>query len=172
MSDKSNDRRHITIRRATPDDAPALNRLYNMPRVLWGTLQIPYSSEEARRQRLIDYTKDGSYPLVAEVDGEVIGNLTLHTNPSRPRRRHTGELGMAVRDDWQGRGVGTALMVACIDLADNWLNLTRLGLEVYTDNEPAIRLYTKFGFEIEGTLRRYAYRDGRFVDAYVMSRLR
>ena len=79
---------------------------------------------------------------------------------------------MAVRDDWQGRGVGTALMVACIDLADNWLNLTRLGLEVYTDNEPAIRLYTKFGFEIEGTLRRIAYRDGHFVDSYAMSRLR
>ena len=44
--------------------------------------------------------------------------------------------------------------------------LTRLGLEVYTDNEPAIRLYTKFGFEIEGTLRRSAFRNGQFVDSY------
>ncbi len=79
---------------------------------------------------------------------------------------------MAVRDDWQGKGVGTALMAACIDLADNWLNLTRLELEVYVDNEPAIRLYTKFGFEMEGTLRRNAFRNGEYVDSYAMARLK
>jgi L-phenylalanine/L-methionine N-acetyltransferase len=78
----------------------------------------------------------------------------------------------AVRDDWQGQGVGQALMQAAIDLADNWLNLSRLELEVYTDNEPALRLYTKWGFTIEGTLVQYAYRDGRYVDTYQMARLR
>ena len=79
---------------------------------------------------------------------------------------------MAVRDDWQGKGAGSALMQAAVDLADKWLNLTRLELEVYTDNEPAIRLYKKFGFITEGTLRQFAYRDGIFVDAYTMARLR
>jgi putative acetyltransferase len=57
-------------------------------------------------------------------------------------------------------------------LVDNWLNLTRLELEVFTDNEPAIKLYKKFGFTIEGTLVRFAYRDGQFVDVYTMARLR
>lgn len=161
----------ITIRRATPDDAPALVRIFSGPRAIAGTLQIPYTSEEARRKRLAE-VPEGTYPLVAVVDGEVVGQLTLHTYPTRPRRHHSGDLGIAVRDDWQGRGVGTALMAAAIDLADNWLNLTRLGLEVYTDNEAAIRLYTKFGFEIEGALRRVAFRDGQFVDSYAMSRLR
>ena len=161
----------ILIRRATADDAAALVRLFSAPRAMWGTLQVPYTSEEARRRRLAD-PPEGTYPLVAEVDGEVVGQLTLHSNPTRPRRAHAGALGMAVRDDWHGRGVGTALMAACLDLADNWLNLTRMELEVYTDNEPAIRLYTKFGFEIEGTLRRYAYRNGEWVDAYFMARLR
>ena len=161
----------ILIRRATADDAAALVRLFSAPRAMWGTLQVPYTSEEARRRRLVD-APEGTYPLVAEVDGEVVGQLTLHSNPTRPRRAHAGALGMAVRDDWHGRGVGTALMAACLDLADNWLNLTRVQLEVYTDNEPAIRLYTKFGFEIEGTMRRYAYRNGEWVDAYFMARLR
>jgi L-phenylalanine/L-methionine N-acetyltransferase len=77
-----------------------------------------------------------------------------------------------VRDDWQGRGVGTALMEACLDLADNWLNLSRLDLRVFVDNAPAIALYERFGFEIEGAHKRFAYRDGEYVDAHVMARLR
>lgn len=79
---------------------------------------------------------------------------------------------MSVRDDWQGKGAGTALMQAMVDLADKWLNLSRLELEVYTDNTPAIHLYQKFDFVIEGTLRQFAYREGEFVDVYSMARLR
>ena len=108
---------------------------------------------------------------MACVDEEVVGHLGLETF-TRPRRRHVGEIGMAVRDDWQGRGVGTALIEAGLDLADNWLNLSRLDLRVYVDNAPAIALYEKFGFEVEGTHKRFAYRDGAYVDAYVMARLR
>jgi putative acetyltransferase len=63
-------------------------------------------------------------------------------------------------------------MRAGVDLADNWLNLTRLELEVYTDNEAAIRLYERFGFEVEGTLRQHAFRDGQYVDSHMMGRLR
>jgi putative acetyltransferase len=70
------------------------------------------------------------------------------------------------------KGVGTALLQAAVDLADKWLNLTRLELEVYIDNKPAIRLYEKFGFTLEGTLVQYAFREGHYVDTYVMARLR
>ena len=58
----------------------------------------------------------------------------MQTSPTRWRMRHVGSIGMAVRDDWQGKGVGTALMEAALDLADNWLNLTRIELSVYVDN--------------------------------------
>ena len=61
-------------------------------------------------------------------------------------------------------------MRAAVDLADNWLNLRRLELQVYIDNEPAIHLYQKFGFEIEGKLADFAFRDGQYVDAYMMAK--
>src|SRR5712691_4482721 len=54
----------------------------------------------------------------------------------------------------EGEIVGTALMTAAIDLADNWLDLSRLELTVYTDNEAAMRLYKKLGFVIEGTHKK------------------
>ena len=64
------------------------------------------------------------------------------------------------------------MLGALIDTSDNWLNLKRLELTVFVDNEPAIRLYQKFGFEIEGTRRAAAFRDGQFVDMYEMARVR
>jgi putative acetyltransferase len=162
----------VTVRHIEPGDYEAVQRIYTYPNVIRGTLQLPFPSVEMWRKRLAE-PPDGLTSLVACVDdGEVVGHLGLHTSPHRPRRRHVGGIGMAVRDDWQGRGVGTALMQAAIDLADNWLNLTRLELEVFVDNTPAIRLYEKFDFNIEGTRVDYAFRDGHYVDTYSMARLR
>ena len=145
--------------------------MFSCPKVFAGTLQLPYPSREQWRQRLAQ-ADDGTYNLAAVVGDRLIGMLGVQTFPNRPRRRHAGSIGISVHDEWQGRGIGAALMRAGLDLADNWLNLTRLELEVYTDNEPAIRLYERFGFELEGTLRQHAFRDGRYVDSHVMARLR
>jgi len=71
-----------------------------------------------------------------------------------------------------GAVIGGLELTATVDLADNWLNLKRIELEVYTDNAAAIHLYEKFGFVIEGTKRKYAFRDGEYVDAHVMARVR
>lgn len=78
---------------------------------------------------------------------------------------------MFVHDDYQNRGIGSQLIEAVIDLGENWLNLMRLELTVYTDNPSAIHLYEKYGFVIEGTLRKYALRAGTYVDAYAMAKV-
>jgi L-phenylalanine/L-methionine N-acetyltransferase len=160
----------ITIRKVEPADAEALWKCYTAPQVVRNTLQLPYRSLEAVREHLTRNVDD-AYTLVAVVDGEVVGTIGLHTT-TRPRLRHKADIGMMVRDDWQGKGVGSAMMRAVVDLADKWLNLTRIELTVFTDNEPAIALYRKFGFQIEGTLRKFAFRDGEFVDAYTMARIK
>ena len=161
----------LHIRRAEPDDCSAIHEIYSCPKAFAGTLQLPYPSREDWRQRLAE-PGDGTYNLVAVIGDRVVGMLGLHTFPNKPRRRHAGSIGMGVHDEWQGKGIGTALMRAGVELADNWLNLRRLELEVYTDNEAAIRLYERFGFEREGTLRQYAFREGLYVDSYVMGRLK
>jgi putative acetyltransferase len=162
----------ITIRRTEPSDYEAIQRILAGPKAVWGTLQLPFPSLEQWRKRLTE-PPEGLYSLAACVENEgVVGELSIQTFPKHPRRRHVGKIGMVVRDDWQGKGVGTALMEAAIDLAEKWLNLTRLELEVFVDNTPAIKLYEKWGFEIEGTLVDYAFRDGEYVDTYIMARLR
>jgi putative acetyltransferase len=161
----------FAIRRAEPSDYEAVRQVFAGPKAIWGTLQLPFSSVEQWRKRLAE-PPEGYFSLVACVEHEVVGQLGLQTFPNRPRRRHVGQIGMAVRDDWQGKGAGTALLQAAVDLADKWLNLTRLELEVYTDNASAIRLYKKFSFIIEGTLAQFSFRDGQYVDSYIMARLR
>jgi L-phenylalanine/L-methionine N-acetyltransferase len=161
----------LLVRRAEPADYEAIRAILACPRAQAGTLQLPFPSLELWRQRLLTPI-EGYHQLVAEVDGRVVGNIGLHLYPDRPRRRHAATFGMAVHDDWQGMGIGGALLQGILDLADRWLNLTRIELEVYTDNEAAIRLYERAGFEQEGRLRNYAFRDGQYVDAYVMARLR
>jgi putative acetyltransferase len=160
----------VVVRRAEPADAEAIHATFMGPQAIAGTLQLPYASVEMWRKRLAEFPPD-DYLLVATIDGEVVGNLGLHGSPKSPRRRHVGYIGMAVRDDRQRRGAGTALMRAAIELADGWLNYQRLELTVYTDNLAALHLYRKLGFAIEGTHRAYAFRDGRYVDAYAMARL-
>lgn len=162
---------NISIRRTEASDYEAIHRILSGSRAVWGTLQLPFPSLEVWRKRIAE-PPEGLIGLVACVDDEVVGQLSLHTFPNHPRRRHAAQIGMAVRDDWQGKGVGTALMQAAVDLAEKWLNIERLELEVYTDNEPAIKLYKKFGFVVEGTASRFAFRDGEYVDSYYMARLR
>ncbi len=162
---------NIVIRHAEPDDYEAFHRIFSAPTVIHGTLQLPFPSAERWRKRLAE-PREGLYSLVASVEGEVVGTLGLHTSPNHPRRWHAGHIGMAVRDEWQGKGIGSALMEAAIDLADNWLNLARLELTVFTDNAPAIALYERFGFATEGTLAAYVFRDGEYVDCFTMARFR
>lgn len=161
----------IEIRHSEPEDYEALCEIHAQPKVVWGTLQIPFTPKEAWKKR-VENRPEGFHSLVASVDGRIVGCLALWNPSKTPRRRHVAELGMSVHDEWQGKGVGTALMQAAIELADKWLVLSRLELTVFADNEAAIRLYRNCGFEIEGTHRMYAFRDGRYADAHFMARIR
>jgi putative acetyltransferase len=160
----------IHIRGQEPTDIEAITEIFNCPGVVAGTLQLPHQSVESRRERAAQHPP-GTHRLVAEIDGRVVGAAGLHVEPAA-RRSHAGGIGMGVHDDFRGRGVGTALMEALVDLAFNWLGLCRIELTVYADNAPAVHLYQKFGFAIEGTARRFALRNGEFVDAHHMARLR
>lgn len=162
----------ISLRRAAAQDADALAALMADEAVYAGVLQMPYPTAEQWRKRLEPQTvDDSSLHLLAVAEGAVIASAGIHLLAWTPRRRHVGGLGMSVAAAWQGRGVGSLLMKALLDWADNWMSLLRIELTVYTDNARAIALYERFGFVREGTHRAYAMRDGEYVDAYAMARL-
>jgi putative acetyltransferase len=160
----------VLIRAFEPADIEDLTEVLNQPQATWGTMQLPYASVAQRRARL-EASAPGAFRLAAVVEGKVVGEISLQTF-DHPRRKHAGSIGMVVHDAHAGRGIGSALLAAVCEQADRWLNLTRLELSVWEDNARAIALYERFDFQREGLLRGYAWRDGAYVDAVCMARLR
>jgi putative acetyltransferase len=163
----------IQLRRARPDDAESFAAMMNDPAVFPGVLQMPHTDAAFWRERLKDPggPSTSELHLVALHEGLVVGSAGLHPVGPAVRRRHAVGLGITVAGPWQGRGVGTRLMAALCEHADRWLGVLRIELTVYADNTAAMALYRKFGFELEGTHRAYALRDGCLVDAHCMARL-
>ncbi|RFB81409.1 GNAT family N-acetyltransferase [Methylovirgula sp. 4M-Z18] len=160
----------FTLRAVRAGDAEELARMANLPGFRSGTLRIPFESVESWKRRL-DNTGPELTWIVAEINEQLIGtgNLRAYT-PARTA--HIGEIFLGVADTHVGRGVGNALLAALIDVADNWRGLKRLELDVFADNEPAIRLYKKHGFEVEGRCLKAGFRNGEYVDTLMMARLR
>ena len=72
----------------------------------------------------------------------------------------------------RGAGRGSEAVVLLLNFGFRDLNLNRIFLHVFANNEPALRMYEKVGFTREGVLRRAAYIDGSYVDIVVMGILR
>jgi putative acetyltransferase len=160
----------LTIRPITREDATAINAIRRHPAVYATTLGIA-SERVSGSQAFIDNLSKKDHLFVAEVDGTVVGVAGLHEYPS-PRMRHKGHLGIMIDPAHQGQGIGRKLMETLLDLADNWLMLDRLELEVFSDHAKAIRLYESLGFVVEGTRRASLIQNGKLVDETIMGRIR
>lgn len=164
----------FVIRPAQRSDAAGMYALRIMPGVMENTLGGPYV-RLCDTQAFLDAMDANSFQFVAETQADagplIIGAAGLQI-PANPRLRHKGAAGFMVHRDYQGQGVGSALMEAVLDVADNWLRLVRVELGVYTDNIRAIGLYEKYGFMREGVRRKSAIRGGQYVDEAIMARVR
>jgi putative acetyltransferase len=102
------------------------------------------------------------------VTSSLIGKIGMEVLLN-PRRKHVATIGMAVSESHQGKGAGNRMLEAVLNLANDWIAVSRIELEVYIDNEAAIRLYKKHGFLIEGTAKKHAYRNGEYADVHLMA---
>lgn len=164
----------LTICRTEQKHSDGMQKLYSNPSVFTQTLHLPSQSND-NWKKWLGNIPDNVHSFVAVVNDNgvetVVGNIALRIETNE-RRKHIGNFVIAVSETHQGQGIGKALLNTILDLADNWLNLKRVELTVYTDNQKAISLYQKFGFVIEGEHKAFAFRNGEFVNAYTMARIK
>lgn len=155
---QTRDGRPWTLRAARPTDARGLARLFADVRSEGRYLVTPPSaaSEPSEAFFIGEMIRgDGSLALVAEADGELVGNVLVSVERSLVSD-HVGTLSICVAHDWRDSGIGTALMRA----AQVWARqrgLAKVALGVFPDNDRAIAVYEHVGFVREG-LRRRQYR--------------
>jgi RimJ/RimL family protein N-acetyltransferase len=104
-----------------------------------------------------------------ELQKKLIGYIGLFGGRFK-RISHSAHIVMGILEEYRGKGLGKALMQTAEEWAKD-VGLKRLELSVITDNEPAIALYTKQGFEVEGFKKHSLIINSRFVDEYYMAKL-
>ena len=105
--------------------------------------------------------------FVAEIGAEFAGFAICRRHPP-PERDTILQLDLGVDTAYRRRGVATALVQHAVEWARE-TGIHRIQLSVVAENEPAILLYKKHGFVIEGTLKKGFRLAGDFHDVHVMA---
>jgi len=165
------DGRPWTLRAARPTDARALASLFADVRREGRWLVTPPSavSQPSEAFFIGEMIRDSSsLALVAETDGDVVGNVLISVERSVVSD-HVGTLSICVADGWREVGIGSGLVKAAQDWAAE-RGLAKVALGVFPDNLRAIAVYEHAGFVREG-LRRRQYRipGGEYRDELLMA---
>ena len=163
----------VEIRSAEVRDAERILRYCKIvgsetDNLLFGSegLNISVESERIILSNIASREKD--IMLVAiDDDDEVVGIGNIGGNV-RERISHQARLAISIRKSHWGQGIGSKMMQALIDFAKSEA-IEIITLEVYRDNEPAIKLYKKFGFEEIGYFKNFSKVNGIYKDAILMN---
>jgi putative acetyltransferase len=127
------------------------------------------------RERIEGWTSNIDYDKVLTIvavirekdEQRIVSSASLSFN-KQEIFKHKAELGITVHDDYQNMGIGTAMLKHLLSIA-RMKKIRKVWLLINTDNDRAVHLYKKAGFEIEGKLSKERYFDGKFGDEYRMA---
>jgi RimJ/RimL family protein N-acetyltransferase len=118
------------------------------------------------RERIAKRMGSGMPHIMAVAGERVVGHADL-TAQNRDGFRHNALVGIGLREEYRGRGLGARLLQQLIE-GGRRAGLQRLELGVYASNASAIALYEKSGFVREGLQKKARWLDGRHDDVILM----
>jgi len=136
----------VRIREVRPDDAPALARAYanlgeqsRYRRFFTVMPELPETTLKAAVD--VDHVDHEALVAVPLLSAEIVGECRFIRLPDQP---DTAEIGVAVVDAWQGRGLGSALLASLSERA------AEAGIEYFTaqilaENRTMLRLLPGLG---------------------------
>lgn len=164
----------ITIRTLTPDDAEELLRL--SLRLDQETAYMLYepgerkTTVEQQRSRLTAIHESEHSTFIGAFDQEQLVGFIAGNGSSLKRVRHSLYIVIGILQQYSGQGIGKKLFREL----EAWARahgIHRIELTVMAHNEPAVKLYTAMGFEIEGTKKHSLILNGAYIDEYYMAKI-
>lgn len=164
----------VTLRMCGEADAEAListikEYLRDSPCIPLLPHEFRYTVEEEQQLIRKFIEQENSLFLVAVHAGEIIGNIDV-TGNQRAMMKHTAMIGMGMLKAWRRSGLGTLFMEQVLQWAQCNPVLEQLWLEVYAENEAALQLYRKAGFEEKGRFNAFFKHNGIYSDKIIMNR--
>jgi putative acetyltransferase len=158
------------LRARRPEDADEIQSLFHERGFLDNALmRDPFADADEINAWLDSIAATQRYELVAVHGDGCLGFAALYGQLGH--HNHCAALFLGVREAARGQGVGDFMLAALMATARRVAGFAKVHLTVLVDNAPAIALYRKHGFEIEGLHRRFARRGEHIVDAYSMAAL-
>lgn len=161
----------LHLREAVLADIPAIAALYAYEvreRVATYEYDVPDEAEMAKRMR--DVMAAGYPYLVAEVDGKFAGYAYASSYRSRIGYRWTVEDTVYIEPDFQGQGIGRALLQALIDACEAKGYRQMIAVIGEPANAASVILHEKLGFTTVGVFRGLGRKHGRWLDTVQMQR--
>jgi RimJ/RimL family protein N-acetyltransferase len=124
------------------------------------------SLEDAKKKKL----KDLNFAVFDKKTSGLIGDIGIS---QIDLKNSHAEIGLTIGDKslW-GKGYGSDLVRAALKYCFQTLNLNKVYLDVWEENERAIRCYANAGFKSDGVLREHVFRNGRYYNKIIMSILK
>lgn len=127
-------------------------------------LPYPYTLSDAEMfiAAMLRAEKDTQYTWTITADDKTIGSIGIFRKDNIHFR--TAELGYYIAESWWGKGIGTrAVKEACGYTFQN-TDILRIFAEPFAYNTASCRVLEKAGFQLEGTLRKNAVKNGEVLD--------
>ena len=155
------------IRYTESGDAPFLKEWLHEPGVLrWFPMDDAVEIDDAV-MKWIWFSKYNC-SLTATWNGEPCGLVTLYLQPYK-KLAHQSEFGIIVAPKFRNKGVGGRLLRNLFHLAKETFKIELIHLQVYAEN-PAIRLYKRYGFTEFGRQTHWIKDKGVYVGRVFMER--
>lgn len=135
--------------------------------ITFGKNEFILSVEDEEKYIEQTNTMENCKMVLIIVNDEIVGIASINS-PQKERMKHNGVLGISFRKKYWGMGLGNEVMRYLIEWAKFNGITKKISLLVREDNERAIKLYEKFGFEREGILKKDIYVNGNYYNTIAM----
>lgn len=167
----------LVLRNAEKEDAKML--LPYLKRVCGETRFLLREADECKDMTVLQeedfissHTEnDRACLILAELDGEYVGNASFDVAGRSRRNSHRADIGIALYLDYTGMGIGKRLFALILELIEQ-CGFEAAELTVVQGNDRAIHMYESFGFTETGRIpKANKYDDGTYADDIFMTKV-